>query len=134
MRSTVFMTMLAVLLCIGTVRAEVEWDILRQVSFPSAPLDVAVSADGQKVFVLLEGGEVQVLSATGKLLETLQFGSEGDRLAISPGGDRLFLSSRDDKSMQVAKLEFIKQIDISGSPFKGPADASVVIAAYSDFQ
>ncbi len=32
------------------------------------------------------------------------------------------------------RLSFVQDIDIKGSPFKGPADAPVVITIFSDYQ
>jgi len=36
--------------------------------------------------------------------------------------------------MGQAAVEFVAEIDASGSPARGPADAPVVIAVYNDFQ
>jgi hypothetical protein len=35
---------------------------------------------------------------------------------------------------EILVLDFIQNIDVSDSPFKGPADAAVTIAVFSDFQ
>ena len=56
--------------------------------------------------------------------------------AIKPGPreDILFLSSRKDMTVKLITLDFIRNIDVSGAPFKGAADAPVVIAVFDDFE
>ncbi len=44
------------------------------------------------------------------------------------------LKSAQDKKIQIVALDFIQQINVSGSPYKGVDDAPVVIAVFSDFE
>lgn len=114
--------------------AEVEWQIDRKFKLPSPPVDITTSADGQRIFVLLKEGDVRIYDNNGQVLETLKTGSDADRLVVSPDGERLLLSDSKGKQVSLISLDYIKQIDISGSPFKGKKDAKVVVAVYSDFQ
>jgi len=120
------------LLPTSAVLADVELQVNGKFKLDSAPVDITSSADGQRIFALLEGGKLQVFDARGRLQETLDLGLAADKIQVSPEGDRLILSKG--KEVQLVSLDYIKLIDLAGSPFKGPADAKVVVAVYSDFQ
>ena len=128
------LVLLSVLLISSIASAEVEWQVSQDLKLPMAPVDIATSADGQKVFVLLSGGEVRIYDANGQLLEEVRLETAADKIAVSPDGEQLVLSDSKTKQVKMVSLDYIKPIDISGSPFKGPADAKVVVAVYSDFQ
>jgi hypothetical protein len=61
-------------------------------------------------------------------------GADVDKIRLGPQGDVLIANSRTNKTVQFFDIDFIQQINIAGSPFKGPADAPVVIAVFDDFQ
>ena len=114
------------------VMAEVEWQVDQNFKLPSAPVDMTTSADGQRIFVLLKGGEVRIYDGNGRQQEVLKLGRQADKIRVSPDGGRLILSKGEEVSL--VSLDYVKQIDISGSPYKGAEDAKVVVAVYSDFQ
>ena len=114
--------------------AELEWTFRKQVPLTAAPLDNAVSADGQ-LFFMLSAGEIAVYSLTqNKTINTIPIDPDYDRISVSPKGNSLIVTSSAGKSMKIIDLEFIYQIDTSGLPLKGPADAPVTIAVFSDYQ
>jgi len=130
-----FCLLLAFLLAFSaSAGAEVEWQVSQHLKLPSAPIDVATSADGQRVFVLLKAGEVRIYDAGGQQQEALMIGGNADKIAVSPDGEQLVLSDSKTQQVSLVALDYVKPIDLSGSPFKGPADAKVVVAVYSDFQ
>ena len=114
--------------------AEVEGDIQRTLKLQEAPVDVAVSLNGKWVFVLTQSGSIQIYAPDGRLEGQLSVGSQVDGIRVGPREDLLLLSSRQDKTVQILTLDFIRPIDVSGSPSKGPGDAPVVIAVFSDFE
>jgi DNA-binding beta-propeller fold protein YncE len=114
--------------------AEVEWDVVKTLSLEKTPLDVAVSADGKSIYVLLKGGKVQIHSAGGQLQESLDLGFPADSIALSPAGNLLYAASTEKKSVHVVRLEFVQQISTAGSPVKGAEDAPVAVAIFNDFQ
>ena len=119
---------------VSTASAELEWTFRKQVPLTSAPLDNAVSADGQ-LFFMLSAGEIAVYSLTqNKTINTIPIDGDYDRISVSPKGNSLIVTSSAGKSMKIIDLEFIFQIDKSGLPLKGPADAPVTIAVFSDYQ
>ena len=119
---------------VTSVSAELEWTFRKPVPLTSAPLDNAVSADGKLLFMLSEG-EIVVYSLTrNKTINTIPIDRDYDRISVSPRGNSLIVTSSAGKSLKIIDLEFIYQIDISGLPLKGPADAPVTIAVFSDYQ
>ncbi len=114
--------------------AEVEWSVKQTLNIGEAPRDVSISVKSKKVFVLTDEGRVLIYSADGKLEDKITVGTHVDAIKVGPQDDTLFLTSRKKKTVEVISLDFIRKINVSGSPSKGPADAPVVIAVFSDFQ
>lgn len=122
-------------LCFSTIAsAAVQKGISKNIETEGTPLDIAVSADGKHTFVLLEGGLVQIFGANGKSQGTIETNKSVVSIGVSPYGDRLILAERDKKFIKVIALDYIIDINITGSPFKGPIDAPVVIAEFSDYE
>lgn len=114
--------------------AEVEWEIQETLKLDSPPLDVAISADGKWLFVLTDKGSIIIYSSNGTEQDKIDVGDHVDKIEVGSTGDILFLKSRKNKTVEVITLDFIQDINIKGSPIKGPVDAPVVIAVFTDFQ
>ena len=124
---------LAISVSVGS--ATLEWEILRTLKLDSPPLDMAVAPDGKFVYILTDKGEIQIYDlGDGRLKDKIEIREPVDQIKVGPGGDQLFVTDRQNKTVKVIGLDFIKQITINGSPFKGPEDAPVVIADFSDFE
>ena len=122
-------------LCFNTIAsAAVQKGISKNIKTEGTPLDIAVSAEGKNIFVLLEGGLVQILDINGRSHGSIEVSKSVVGIDVSPRGDMLFLADRDKNSIKVVALDYIIDINITGSPFKGPVDAPVVIAEFSDFE
>jgi DNA-binding beta-propeller fold protein YncE len=126
--------LLILLATAAPIQAEVEWSIQNTLRITAEPLDVAVHPSGQQIFVLTGDGKVQIYDEQGKLTETIEVGSHVDQIKIGPEGERLFAASRRNKTVEVIALTFIRSINTSGAPFKGPQEAAVVLTVFSDFQ
>ncbi len=115
-------------------RAFVEWDTRKTLELDTQPLDVAVSKNGNSIFILTKSGKILIYSSDGKLKDKIDIGKHFDQIEAGPGEEWLFLSSRKNKTVEILHIDFIQTIDTSGAPFQGPANAPVVIAVFSDFQ
>ena len=114
--------------------ALVDWDVKKTLKIEKTPVDVAVSLNGRWVFVLTAQGSILIYSGDGRLEDEITVGKHVDGIKVGPEQDILLLTSRKNKTVEILVLDFIQNIDVSNSPFKGPADAAVTIAVFSDFQ
>ena len=133
--SKICIILTAFIFCIGGLaQGAVEMQDTRTLSLGAAPIDMAISADGKYTFVLAKGGKVFVFDSTGTLTDTLKVSDSVVSIGTNASGDYLLLADSSAKTLDVVRLSFIVDIDVSGLPFKGPADAPVVIAEFSDYQ
>ena len=114
--------------------AGVEWDIQKVFKLDSQPLDVAVPSHGNSLFILTRSGKILIYSFDGQLKGEMDIGNDVDQIKAGPSEEWLFLSSRKNKTVRILHIDLIQHIDISGSPFRGPEHAPIVIAVFSDFQ
>jgi DNA-binding beta-propeller fold protein YncE len=112
----------------------VEWEVLNTLKLKAPPLDVAISPDGKTVFVLTHEGNIHIYEVNGRLTDRIEVGEKIDQIKLGPKGAHLFATSRQNKTVKVIALDFIKQISTKGSPYKGVKDAPIVIADFSDFE
>lgn len=130
----VFLLLMLLTASAALASATVDWEILNTLKLDAPPLDVAISPDGKTVFVLTNRGSIHIYEVNGRLKDKIEVGEQIDQIQLGPEGERLFATSRQSKTVKVIALEFIKQIAIDGSPHKGPGNAPIVIAEFSDFE
>ena len=134
-RSGVFLLTAILLLTLSAMaNGAVEGEVKKTLNLESPPLDLAASLNGQYIYVLTDQKNILVYSVEGKLEGKIPVGSQVDSIKVGPWEDVILLTSKKNKQVQILLLDFIKDIDLSHSPFKGPADAPVEIAVFSDFQ
>ena len=134
-KSFIFITALLTTLIFSAVSfARVEWDIQKKLKLDTPPVDVAVSRNGDWIFILTDSGKILIYSSTGELKGQVNVGNHVDQIRVGSKENHLVLSSRENKTIEILTIDFIQQINIAGSPFKGPADAPVVMVVFSDFQ
>ena len=126
--------LVTVLTTASWVFATVEINLQRTLTTDGVPVDVVVTQDGNLTFVLTDNGKILIYDRIGNLTDTVEIGTHIDQIDIGPQGERLFAASRQNKSVEIITLDFIRQINILGSPLKGSLEAPVVIAVFSDFQ
>lgn len=114
--------------------AEVEWTLQRTLKTETSPIDVAVAPNGRYVFVLDDEGKILIYLPDGTLQDSIAVGDSIDRIKPGPRENILVLTSHKEKTVQIITLDFIRDIDISGAPFKGARQAPVVIAVFSDYE
>lgn len=131
----VFLIMLSLVLAwSASSHAAVAWDVQRELKIEGKPRDVAMSLDGRWIFVLTDKGRLLIYSPDGELKDTIHVGNRVDGIRVGPVADVLLLTSRKDSTVKIITLDFIQDINVSGSPFKGPENAAIAIATFSDFQ
>lgn len=128
------LSLLLVTAVIAPCFAAVEWNVQKKLQLEAPPVDVAVSLNDKWVFVLNDRGEVLVFSSDGSLKEKIQVGRHIDQIKVGPRDNLLYLTSRKKKTVEIIELDFIQNINAAGSPYKGPVDAPVVIAVFTDFE
>lgn len=119
---------------LNTSHATVELSTVKKLNLNAQPLDVAHSDDGNFLYILTRG-EILVYSlAEDAVTDKVPIDKTYDSIAPLSDTGALILNSSTTTKIEVVNIEFIKNIDISGHPFKGPQDAPVTIAVFSDYQ
>ena len=118
----------------GAASDNVEWNVYKTLQLDATPIDLAITPDGRRIFVLTDQGEILVYSSATNIEATLNVGKHVDQIKLGPGEDTLILKSGKDKTVQIVTIDFIQNINVSGSPFKGAKNAPIVIATFDDFQ
>jgi hypothetical protein len=116
------------------VQAEVEWRIIQGLDLKATPLDIASSADGLWLYILTPGEILVYSSQEGRITEHIPVDPGFDRITSFPRGNVLTITSSTKKALQIILLETVYKIDVMGSPFKGPQEAMVTIAVFTDYQ
>lgn len=112
---------------------QVEVRMLRTISLAGAPKQVAATADGQRIYVLTEKGDILLFSSNGDPLGSFEAGP--DVTGITPqGSNRLVLEMGAQKELMLITLEPVVQIATEGAPSLGPEDAPVTIVIFDDFE
>jgi len=114
--------------------AEIAWQETNTWQIDGQPLQVSHSKDGKWTYVLTDNGNIFVYSEKGELQGKIPVDASVTGMDISRKGDTLFLIDRQKKNVRVLDIEFIQNINITNSPFMGPAEALVTVVVFSDFQ
>lgn len=126
--------LIGLLVSVSPAYAELEKNLVNRQVLDKAPLDVAQSVSDGRLFVLLDGGEVQIFSADGQTQERFKVGAGVTSLEVSPDGQLLYLGIANSKELQFVELSYVQQLPQNNSPVKGPDAAKVTITIFSDFQ
>jgi protein-disulfide isomerase len=114
--------------------ADVDGQMVSKLTLAETPLDMRLSRDGQWLYLLTGSGNLLIYTSQGNYNGKINVGQGFDQIEAGPTQAEVYLLSRKNKSIQVYAVSYAFDIDISASPYKGPADAPVVIAEYTDFQ
>jgi protein-disulfide isomerase len=133
-RYRVVLLMLGFILTAVAVGAEMQVELNKRQPLDKTPLDIAQSVSDGRLFVLLEGGTVQILSADGQIQERFQADPDVTTLEVSPDGKRLYLGNAKRNELQFIDLSIAYNLPVNNSAIKGPVDAPVTVMVFDDFQ
>ena len=122
------------LICPLSTSAEVDWQAQRTINLNKNPVDLVMSAGGKYMYVLTDGGVIYVYDSAGSFKGQIEVGKDIDKITAGSDDNLLILTSKKSKKIRTISVDFIQQINIAGSPFKGNADAPVVIVVFTDYQ
>ena len=122
------------LLTTSLAYAELEKNMVKRQPLGTAPVDIAQSVSDGRLFVLLEGGDVQIFSPAGQKQELFNVGSDVTSLEVSPDGQRLYLGNTKSNELQFVEIAFVQQLPVNNSAVKGAKNAPVTITVFDDFQ
>ena len=113
--------------------ADVKLGERKAVEGVTGAVDVAVTPDGRRIFVLTDQGEIRVIGANGKLEGAVKVGAGATRIESLGRGERMVVVTKEGK-VEVLRLDFQVEIDVGASPVKGDPKAPVMVAVFTDFQ
>lgn len=105
-----------------------------QWSLPYKPVDMVQSADGNTLFFLTENNRVLIYSSEGTLKGTIPVDKGVTRIDTDIRGENILLMDDENNTFTSISFDFIKDIDVTGSPYKGADNAPVVVAVFTNFQ
>lgn len=114
--------------------AQTTWQVQQTLTFENEPLDMVMAPRSRRVYILNKQGEILIYALSGKLKGKIDVGADVRRINAGPRKDMLYLLNPKNKTMQSITIDLTENIDVQGSPFKGPQAAPVTIAVFSDFQ
>ncbi len=126
--------LLGLVLTSGTIYAELGKNLVKRQPLGRAPVDIAQSVSDGRLFVLLEGGVVQIFSADGQKQDRFTVGAEITSLEVTPDGQRLYLGNPENNELQIFDLSYVQTLPVNNSAIKGAISAPVTITLFDDFQ
>jgi DNA-binding beta-propeller fold protein YncE len=114
--------------------SKIDWNIEKTWNLPAKPLDIVYALDGKRVFILTDQHTVLVYDNQGELTGTIPVDKGVTSIDIAPRGEKLYLINQETKTFSDLNIDFIVNINTTGSPFRGQAKAPVTIALFTDFE
>lgn len=113
---------------------KVEWKVQQSWPLPAKPLSMVHSLDGKYLYVLNDKQQVQIFTTQGQLQGAIPVEKGVSQIDIAPQGELLYLIDGSAQTFTTVAVSFIADIDTTGAPFKGPADAPVTLTLFTDFE
>ena len=113
---------------------DVDWIQLHQLKLDSPPLDVAITPDGELVFILMSGKVAIYSKGIQDQLNQIPVEPGYDRLAYAADSEMLVLTNRSTQEVKSIRISRVFDISDEGSPFMGPENAPVTIAVFDDYE
>ena len=113
---------------------EVNWQARNTIKTKQTPLDIQISADGKKTFILTEGGKLEIYGSNATIIDTIEVDPAINSISVDGSGSRVLMNNPKTNSVERITVEYIASFNNQGSPFMGNANAPIVLAVFSDFQ
>jgi hypothetical protein len=97
---------------VSPIHADVEWRIYHTMKLDAPPVDMAISANGNWIFSLTEGGSIDIRSPKGELVDKIEVGSHVDQIEAGPLENIVLLKSRRNQTIQVLIIDFNQPINV----------------------
>lgn len=136
-RTYAFCVMLFLILTTNLSTAQpvdIDWTLLKQFQLTDRPLDIAISGDGQLLFILTPGKVAVYPGLVDVPLKQIPLDAGFDRMTYYEKTNVLILTNGTTNAVSVLEIDLVQKIAVEGSPFKGPEDATVVLAVFDDYQ
>jgi DNA-binding beta-propeller fold protein YncE len=117
--------------CLSTsVLAKVEWSIVGRISLEDKPLDIAISRDGETVYILCEKNILIYSARQNKVTDTVPLTGRFSQIALAPEEGNLLLTDTGGKQVSIIQISQVYDIEVGQSPIIGKADAPVNVFDY----
>ncbi len=113
---------------------ELLFDKNGQWQLPYAPVDMVQSVDGKYIFILTDNHKLLIYEPNGLLKASVDVDPGVVAIDTDARGENVLLIDKDQKTLTSYSIDFVAEIDITGSPFKGKVDAPVTVVVFSDFE
>jgi len=111
-----------------------EWEVVNDLAIQETPLDIALSSDGKKVYVLAEKSILIYSHENNVITETIPLDGSYTRITASPDGEFVYLTDKSGKKISVIQLTAVYRLPVDNSPIIGKKDAPVSLVAFLDYQ
>ena len=111
-----------------------EWTQQESWQVAGKPVDMVHSLDGKYTFILNDQHQVLVYNQQGVIQGQIPVATGVKAIDIAPQGEFLYLIDQDASSFTSVAIDFVIDIDVTGSPVKGAAEAPVNMVVFTDFQ
>lgn len=114
--------------------ADTQLQLLDTLKLENKPMDVLVSGDKRFIYILTEGGKIEIYRSNGQYKDTVTVGEDINQLKAGPGNGIIYLLSRTSRNIKKVQVSLVEEIDTRDAPFMGEASAPVSVVVFSDFQ
>ena len=118
----------------AAIPADVDWTIGGQLGLKAPPLDICASADGKWLYILCSGEIVVYSFNEDKIIKRIPIDKAVDKMIYVKEKNALVVTGRSGDTVRIIQLEVVNTFTTTGLPYKGPKQAPITIAVFSDYQ
>lgn len=111
-----------------------EWAQQESWQLAGKPIDFVHSLDGKYTFILNDQKQINIYNQQGTIQGTIPVAAGVNAIDIAPQGEFLYLIDKETSRFTSIAIDFIIDIDTTGSPTKGSEQAPINMVVFTDFQ